>query len=102
MIITCKPHGANLIGASKFRNEPKKALGVYQTLLPLWGGVWGSGRDYNYSYTGIGLACRAAPRHRLSAAGDAMATVVVITRSACARGKVILSVVARKSLVWAI
>ena len=100
MIITCKPHGANLIGASKFRNEPKKALGVYQTLLPLWGGVWG--RDYIYSYTGIGHACRAAPRNRLGAAGDAMATVVVITPSACARGKVILSVVARKSLVWAI
>ena len=48
MIITCKPHGANLIGASKFRNKPKKALDVYQTLLPLFwgggGGIWG--RDY--------------------------------------------------------
>ena len=44
MIVTCKPHGANLIGTSKFRNEPKKALDVYQTRLPLWDGVWG--RDY--------------------------------------------------------
>ena len=46
MIITCKPHGVNLIGVSKFRNKPKKALDVHQTLLPLWGGVWG--RDYLY------------------------------------------------------
>ena len=34
MIITCNSHGMNLIGASKFRNKPKKALDVYQTLLP--------------------------------------------------------------------
>ena len=38
MIITCKSHGMNLIGVSKFRNKPKKALDVYQTLLPFWDG----------------------------------------------------------------
>ena len=30
---------------SENTNEPQKTLNVYQTLLPLWGGVWG--RDYS-------------------------------------------------------
>ena len=34
MIITSKPHGTNLIGASEFRNKPKKALDVYQICRP--------------------------------------------------------------------
>ena len=38
MIITCKPHGTNLTGASENINEPQKTLDIYQTLLPLWGG----------------------------------------------------------------
>ena len=41
MIIT---HGTNLIGVSENTNEPQKAVDVYQTLLALWGGVWG--QDY--------------------------------------------------------
>ena len=47
MIITCKPHGMNLIGATEFRNKPQKALDVYQTLSLLEGGVWG--QDYQNS-----------------------------------------------------
>ena len=49
MIVTCKPHGVNLIGATEFNQnwnviKPQKVLDAYQTLSLLEGRVWE--RDY--------------------------------------------------------
>ena len=41
MIITCKPHGINLIGASIIRDKLQKVLNVYQTL-------------YSFCHLGVG------------------------------------------------
>ena len=48
MIITCKPHGVNLIGATEFRHaksaRPKKHSMCTRPFPPFGGGVWA--RDY--------------------------------------------------------
>ena len=72
MIITCKPHGVNLIGASVFINKPQKVLNVCQTLLLC---VWG--RDYIKRESLRGSSLSAMPPGQPSACASWSAVILV-------------------------